>query len=217
MEQLTQISDSMESLDSLTQTISRSSMARYLGKEVTMTGDSIAVHGDHIGTLRFTLDESAAVRALVIDESGSIVDDVDLGTMNSGVQEFTWDGIESSGQAAGDGAYRISLVAVNRYGDLISTGATQVSGIVTGYATDEDGANYLLVGDTALPYESILAVEEPSSASSAERTLAQQQAREELEEMNQAIEDARNGDDGVDLTDVLSVLGNIGGLAALLI
>jgi flagellar hook assembly protein FlgD len=60
---------------------------------------------DEFVLLRFTLEESARVRATVYDVTGAEVTTVQDGTINAGSREIKWDGKSSDGDVVASGVY----------------------------------------------------------------------------------------------------------------
>ncbi len=199
LEQLTKIAKSMEGMEDLKDAVNQGTMVSYLGKEVTLAGDILAVSEGHIGAVGYTLESNAQVTALITDESGAQVATVSLGYQNAGVQQFQWDGYTDTGALAPDGAYKVTIQAVTSAGDPVEVTDQTVTGLVTGYQKGDDGQFYLLLGEAALPLQDVLAVREPSSTT--QYTSSAQQSSQ---------------DEG-DLGDVLKKVLSVAGLAAALL
>jgi len=86
----------------------------------TMVGRTVLVPGD-VGLLETGVglqgavelpSSTAGLNVLVHDASGQLVRQINLGTQESGLVRFTWDGFSDSGQPVPTGTYRISAQAL---------------------------------------------------------------------------------------------------------
>ncbi len=167
LEQLTNLNEGMDSLIDATERQDMISAVNFMGKEVTASGDALSKKNGKISELSFDLTEDAnAVLVNIIDEDGNIVRTVDLGAMNAGNHEFTWDGLDYVGNEAEDGAYS-AAVAAETTGGKIMLVSTEVSGVVEGIES-QDG-EYLLRLDNGrtVDFMSITNVKDATAGESA--------------------------------------------------
>ncbi len=165
LEQLTQINTALESLTSMSETLTQTQALSYLGKEVTMSGNQLALNSGVAGTTSFSLAANASVQAIITDSEGSIVSSFSLGNLSAGENSFIWDGLKSDGSVAPDGTYTVSLLATDSSGSSVTVSDVSTTGVVTGYKIGSDGVTYLLVGDAELPLSSVTKVTTPSTTS----------------------------------------------------
>ncbi|MFZ5586587.1 MAG: flagellar hook assembly protein FlgD [Thermodesulfobacteriota bacterium] len=170
LEQLTKISKSLEGLDALQKAYQDTQALSYIGREVSMEGNLMPVTAGQAGSTTFTLASDAYVKVLVTNENGVTVLDQDMGRMAAGEQTFIWDGTTSYGQAAPDGAYRVSILATDTSGSAVKVSGQTVTGLVTGFQKDSAGVGYLLLGKTALPISAVKSVRLPVQIASEEST-----------------------------------------------
>ena len=161
LEKLTQIASSMGAMDRLEQAYAKTQALNYLGKEVTVTGGTMPVLAGYSNSVSFEVDSPAYVVMRITSPNGSMVANRDLGVKSPGIRhEITWDGLDDSGNAVPDGAYRVSLYALDANGNAVAVRDQCVTGIVTGYET-EGKTTYLLLGDAAIAIDKIINVRLP--------------------------------------------------------
>lgn len=208
LEQLTNIAESVEGITDMTDAVNQNTIISYLGKEVTLYGNLLPLFDGYVGTVNFDLEESCYVSAVIKNEDGDTVSQIDLGYMEGGSQEFIWDGTTTAGADAEDGVYEIYLTGYDLLGNAVAASNITVSALVTGYTKDEEGGLYLLLGEAALPLSDVISVKQPSSGSGDGDTTS---ALEEWAE-------SQSGTDGEDgISDFLESLATVGGLAAMLL
>jgi flagellar basal-body rod modification protein FlgD len=100
----TQLSDAMRS----SQVLDGASM---VGREVLVPSDEITLHAE--GSVRGTIEVPEGITSLQVnirDSAGALVRRMTLPT-DSGVQDFTWDGLADDGTRAAAGDYEIEAIA----------------------------------------------------------------------------------------------------------
>jgi|Deesub1362A_J573_1020465.scaffolds.fasta_scaffold01907_2 flagellar basal-body rod modification protein FlgD len=214
LEQLIQIKEGVDKLAGMEQLVSQATAASYLGKEVTFEGDVLPVNDGYVGAVGFTLAQDAQVTAMILDADGGLVTEVDLGWLQAGEQTFQWDGMTSYGQPVEDGAYTVTINAVDAQGNPVEVSDQTVTGLVTGYQKDDEGKVYLLLGEAALPLDKVLAVRQPSSQG-AQATSSRAQG-EEFQALEQPPATGSGGDEA-SVLDALKKILTVGGLAAALL
>jgi flagellar basal-body rod modification protein FlgD len=85
--------------------------AALVGKAVMVPGSSLALSSSAaIGGFELASDADA-VTVTISDSNGVAVRTMSLGSMSSGLHDFTWDGATDSGATAADGSYKIAVSA----------------------------------------------------------------------------------------------------------
>ena len=97
--------------------------ANLVGHNVVFDSNSMSLGTSGGSAGGFTLSGAASdVQVQVLDSGGQTVDTMDLGALPAGVQSFSWDGKNSSGQQAAAGNYTFNVQAVDASGNAV--GAT---------------------------------------------------------------------------------------------
>ncbi|MBJ94592.1 MAG: hypothetical protein CMP23_08970 [Rickettsiales bacterium] len=110
--------------------INNESAVNLVGHEVVAHGDSFAHESGSNEDLVFKLaGEAQEVVVTVLDESGSVVDTMEMGELGAGEHQVTWNGRHSNGARAPQGNYRYSVSAVDENGQEVAA-ATFVTGLV---------------------------------------------------------------------------------------
>lgn len=145
----------------------------YVGLDVSYRGSEFAFDGQDPVKINYSLGEDAySAKINVFDERGSLVYTADA-PKSSGSHEITWDGSHMGGGFVEEGTYSVSVDAFDPEDNLIDT-ATVVSGRVRGIES-QNGVIYLLVGERAVPLNSIInATVPPETGSPAEDALLEE-------------------------------------------
>jgi flagellar basal-body rod modification protein FlgD len=158
LEKLTLIADSLAGFGRLEQAYAKTQALSYLGREVTVSGNTMPVTAGYSNSILFNVDSPAYVVMRITDPNGQVVTNRDLGLKSADItHEITWDGVSDEGKLVADGAYKVSLYAYDAYSNLVSVKNQQVTGIVTGYE-EADGKTYLLLGDAAIEISKVINV-----------------------------------------------------------
>lgn len=105
--------------------------ANLIGKGVLVPGEKIRLGSDPSDpsikeATPFGVDllvPAAKVTAHIVDASGQVVREIELGTLDEGVHSFSWDGTGEGGAEVADGAYTVRLVAQDAEGKAVSATA----------------------------------------------------------------------------------------------
>ena len=95
----------------------------------------------------------------IYNEAGNLVATAAAET-GLGKHTFTWDGLDSDGNAVPAGNYTFNVSAQNADGDQMDV-ATAVFGTVTGVETGAEGA-LLAIGSINVPLSEIISVKQPT-------------------------------------------------------
>jgi flagellar basal-body rod modification protein FlgD len=84
-----------------------------IGKTVLVPGSNISLlNGEAFGSVNLA-GPADTVTVKIYDASGNLVQTQSLGPVDAGQLLFSWDGLNSSGEAAADGAYTFKVTASN--------------------------------------------------------------------------------------------------------
>ncbi len=134
VERLMGIEDGVGALYGGIASMNNASMSSLLGRGVVARGDSVQLPEEGGVDLRF--DASADVSsgtAVVRDESGRIVANVDFGARSQGEHAVHWDGRGDDGGTLPPGTYTFSIDASDASGDPV-----HVDTLITGTVTEVD-------------------------------------------------------------------------------
>lgn len=137
--------------------------ANYIGKEATAAW-SATKFTDGGATWSYELASNAASATLeVVDGAGKVVWTGDAPDRTTGVHDFTWNGVASSGNAGQEGeVYSLRVVAKDAAGQALDA-QVLTRGRITGVEM-YDGEPYLTVGNSILPLSTVIALEEARTA-----------------------------------------------------
>ncbi len=125
-----QLNTTMQSLSTSLLSAQSSQSAGLIGRRVVAEGSQFALTGSATPTGGVQLAQSAdSVKINIIGSAGTVVRQIDLGSLPAGFAGFQWDGLSDSGAKAAAGTYSIQVAATSR-GQKV--GATPlVAGAVT--------------------------------------------------------------------------------------
>jgi len=170
LEQLTNISEGIDTLNQSTQQKDMFDAVNFIGKEIRAEGYAVSKIGSKVSTLYFDLDETITGGFInVYDANGNMVLTEEMGARQAGTYEYVWDGKNYEGEEMDDGVYYIYMSAENTEGSPVLL-YTDVSGKVSGVQSEngqivlrlEDGryVNYLQVKEVVNPSGSSAETEE---------------------------------------------------------
>jgi len=170
LEQLMNLNTSMEGLTTATNNQQMINATSYIGKQVTVSGNSIGKTTDEttkettITRFRYSpADNTVGGTITVRDADNNAVYVEDLSAKNKGTTyEFLWNGKNTDGTVAGDGVYTVNLVLRDSNGDAVLSDQV-VDAKVTGVVTDS-GVVYLgLEGGQLMPLANVRQVMLPAT------------------------------------------------------
>ena len=168
LEQLMNLNTSMKGLTDATNTQQMVNATSYIGKQVTVTGNSIGKTTNEttkeISVTRFRYapaDNTAGGTITVRDADNNAVYVEELSAKTKGTTyDFAWDGKRNDGTVAGDGVYTVNLVLRDAKGEAVLSDQV-VDAKVTGVVTD-NGVVYLgLEGGQLMPLANVRQVALP--------------------------------------------------------
>ncbi len=149
LEQLMNLNEGMEGLTTATNNQQMINATSYIGKQVSVAGNSIgkitdgATQQSTISTFRYAFGDNVVKGTLAVkDANGTTIYTEDLAGKQAGTTfEFNWNGKNGAGLPAADGVYTVSLTAFNANGEPVLSDQV-VDANVTGVVT-ENGVVYL--------------------------------------------------------------------------
>ena len=127
-----------------------------IGKTADLGSDAISLDEGTSSTFEVYFPSSIQEGTISItDLDGNQVATLDVGTNPSGVYQFTWDGLNASGNPAESGIYRVSADYADQDGNTLQTrlGAYPIESV-----RFENGSTLVKVGSSYVPLENIVEV-----------------------------------------------------------
>lgn len=157
LEQMQNLNDSFADQSTLIQSLNNTMAVSYIGREAVINADQISVTDDETGRFGVYLADTASkVYVDIVDEGGSVVRSLTLGTMGAGSHEVTWDGLDSNGEKVPYGNYTIQVQAADADGAEI-TSLPVVIGMIESVAY-EDGAAYFSIAGFRAPIAALIEI-----------------------------------------------------------
>lgn len=174
LEQLMNLNTGMESLTNATENQQMLNATSYIGKQVSVSGNTIgkttAADGTTtVSTFRYAFGDTVREGVLtVMDNAGNAVYTEPLGSKEANVTfEFNWNGLNDKGVAAPDGTYKIGLSAYNGAGEAVLSDQV-VDATVTSVVKNEETVYLGLDGGQTMELANVRQVSTPKVAESTE-------------------------------------------------
>ena len=165
LEQLFNVNDNLEGLQTLAASQSGTQALALIGKEVEASGDNVHVAKDGSASpIAFDMPGDANnVTVTIFDQNGNMVKVIDVGGLNRGPQRIPWNGRDSHGTPLESGLYSYTVNAVDGNGDVLTVD-TYTRGIVDAVSM-KNGVTQLHVGNQRFMMSEIRQVMLPSGNS----------------------------------------------------
>jgi flagellar basal-body rod modification protein FlgD len=138
-----------------------------VGKSVVAEGNTFSVSDGESTGVKLTLDESAIVTMYISDSAGSRVRTVEIGALEAGKHDLTWDARDLYGRTVDDGEYRFLLSAENIDGEQVDT-LTQIQGVVTGVSFAEGDLPVVMINGIKVSINNIMEIDTKTTATEEE-------------------------------------------------
>jgi flagellar basal-body rod modification protein FlgD len=146
LEQLTNIKTGINTLVSSQNQGSMLSAVGFIGKGVKADGFNLSKSGNTTSTVYYSLGESVAnMQVNIYAQDGSLVRTDVIGSKQAGDFQYTWDGMDTSGQKLADGTYGVAMIAEDSAGKPVLV-QSKISGEVSGVVT-QSGKTMLQLTD----------------------------------------------------------------------
>jgi len=127
-----------------------------IGKNVQAVGDVTELK-DGQAAWSYSLPSTvSSAKITVSNASGRVVWSGDATDLTAGTHDFNWNGLDSQGQQAPDGVYKLSIAAVGADGKTVNA-TTYIRGLVTALE-QVDGQSQVLIGKTSAPLSAVVRV-----------------------------------------------------------
>lgn len=159
LEQMNNVNDNLTKMLTSQNTSLQTTAAGMVGKTAVYNTDQVSLTEGKPATITANLSQAAAnVNVVIQDSNGMNVRVVALGACPSGINRFTWDGLDSSGNAAPTGMYTSQISATTLDEKPISL-TQNGSARITGVAFD-NGTPQFLAGGSTLQLSDISEIDE---------------------------------------------------------
>ncbi len=143
LEQMMNVNKGIEKLIAAQGTERNMQMMDYIGKEVTIDGGRVRLHDGVATATEFSTETPLAATTLEVrDGNGILVNQVDLGPMDTGTHALTWDGKTHDGRQLNEGIFTYSITARNMDGQNIPISLSSKAKINGVDIKSTDGALY---------------------------------------------------------------------------
>ena len=130
-----------------------------IGKDVKAEYSGVYVDATNEPQITYTMPSAASlVEIVVTDEAGQIVTTLTQDSVAAGINNFTWDGTDRSGNRVEEGYYQIEATALTEFGTTVQPSLSLVGQVEA--VIYRDGSAYLRVDGTEVPLGDISAIGE---------------------------------------------------------
>lgn len=154
VEQQINTNTSLTQLIQLTQAADVTQSSAIIGKQVTATSSQIPLQNGS-GALVFTAPTPEPVTITVQGPSGNTLQQATVNAAQ-GSNSWTWNGLNSSGQAMADGAYTVSVTSSSAGAPAVAV-PFSVVGTATGVTSSNNAIN-LQIGALSVPFSAVTSV-----------------------------------------------------------
>ncbi|MEN0061763.1 MAG: flagellar hook capping FlgD N-terminal domain-containing protein [Myxococcota bacterium] len=161
LEQLFALQSTMESVYFGVASMNNATMASLLGTDVVASGNGVRLGAEGDATLHFDAANNFSQATVTIaDETGRVVQTLDIGARDAGEFTLAWDGTGIDGSRALEGNYTFSISANNVEGESVAV-STLVVGTIDemDYSTSQPMPS---IQGVAVPLENIVRLQDGS-------------------------------------------------------
>jgi flagellar basal-body rod modification protein FlgD len=159
LEQMSNVNDTLTKMLTAQGTALQTTAADMVGKNAIFTTDQVNLVKGGTATIAANLSQAAANVNLVIqDSSGNTVRTAALGACPSGMNKFTWDGLDNNGSQLPTGTYTTQILATDINDKSVSL--TQSSSAPITGVTFSNGTPSFIAGGTTLQLSDISELDE---------------------------------------------------------
>jgi flagellar basal-body rod modification protein FlgD len=155
VEQQINTNTNLEKLITLFNTTQYNSVVSYIGKQVEADGNAGALENGQARFAYYLGAPAGEVKVTIKNRAGAVVY-TGAGTLNTGRNEFVWDGKNNEGTVQPNGTYTMEVKAFDTGGQSINS-KTYITGIVQS-VDSLNGNVYLSFGDISVPVDKVISV-----------------------------------------------------------
>jgi flagellar basal-body rod modification protein FlgD len=159
VEDLTNMSNQLKSLQLATTSLVNNQASSFVGKNVEADGSKLYLGGSGGASSGINLSQAAATVTLTVrDDKGQPQRTIQMTNIKAGITAIDWDGNNDQGDHMAAGTYTMSIEAKDKAGKLVSSSA-QVAGIVNSVSY-ENGFPELVVGDARVALANVTSIKQ---------------------------------------------------------
>lgn len=145
-----QLNSTVQALSASMATSQSLQATSMIGHAALVPGSQIALSGGQSAGAVELSQPADSLTVTISDSKGNVVRTLQLGSKDTGVANFNWDGLDNTGAAVADGSYKFSAKAV--LGGKESSPTTLSYGLVSSVALTSNGPTLGMgtLGDVAL-------------------------------------------------------------------
>ncbi len=138
--------------------LSNSDATALVGKNVTLSGNTLSWNGSLATSSSVTLGAAAKqVQVQITDSTGNVVRTMQLGAESAGPLAVTWDGHTDAGLSAPSGTYTMNVTAADASGAPVAV-TQSVTGVVTAVSFSQGYPQVTLANGTVAPVSELVSV-----------------------------------------------------------
>jgi len=161
LEQLFNVNEHLESLNSAETESKKFQALSLIGKEVFASGSTLSLEQLGEATGAFRIGEEAHCVVQIIDSNGIEIRRLDLGVLEPGEHQFGWDGLDQNGNRMPSGPYDFKVLAVDAVGGVVNVD-TMIIGLVDKVSVEGE-TPVLYLGEVAVGLNQVLDIRRPST------------------------------------------------------
>jgi flagellar basal-body rod modification protein FlgD len=160
LEQLQNLSESVNALTELQRSSSGMALLNLVGKHVVAESSTFSLSGGSPVNLSYSLSADANVTIAIYSSDGVPVRAMDMGPQSRGDHSFVWNGLSDSGVCMPDGNYTYLVSAIDANGDDVGV-TKSISGVVSSVILG--GEPRISIGGLYIPLQALKQVSLPPS------------------------------------------------------
>jgi len=159
VEQLTNMSNQLSSLQMATTSLVNNDASNFIGKQIEANGSKLYLGDQGTASSGINLTQAAdSVTVTIRDDKGQALRTMQMSAVRPGITPITWDGRDDNGDRANAGAYTMTVEAKSKAGDPI-TASAEIKGVVS-RVSYEQGFPELVVGEAHVALANVTSIQQ---------------------------------------------------------
>jgi flagellar basal-body rod modification protein FlgD len=168
LEQMINMNKQLGQLNQVQSDISQATAYTFLDKDVTVKGGRVSVSQGATPGQQFRIPrEAETVKVQIVNKSGDLVRNLDLGAQGPGQHTVGWDGLDEDGERVSDGVYSYNVAAKTADNEALPV-EMYMRGKVSGVRFDK-GRNFLKVNGEEVDTRGLVEISNQSQRNFAQR------------------------------------------------